>query len=214
MADWDYGGAWRSLDMQGEIALPNGSMLQVHDLTHGLPEFMRAADTLFVDPPCSTGNLRSFHTKADQDLPYSFGEFEEALFARIAEIAPRHLFLEVFRSNHDAFLARGRSLFPHVRVYDSFYYNKPANRCWIVHASTEPLPDYPLDGIDETKAIQWICRNHPFECIGDLCMGRGTVGKLAYLEGRRFVGTELNRKRLAILVDFIRQREQARERMA
>jgi hypothetical protein len=40
-------------------------------------------------------------------------------------------------------------------------------------------------------------------------MGMGLVGKYAYLAGKSFVGTELNKKRLAVLVDFIAKREKA-----
>lgn len=208
--DWDYGGAWRRHDMTGVIDLPNRSRVMVNDLTHGLPDWMRWADTVFTDPPCSTGNLRSFHTKAGQALPYSFSHFEDALFAGLEMIAPKHLFVEVFRSNREPFEARIRRMYSNVRVYDSHYYNKPANRCWIVHASDHPLPDYPLDGVDEAKAIAWICANHEFECIADPCMGRGLVGKHAYLNGRRFVGTELNPRRLGVLVDFIASAEAMR----
>lgn len=207
MTNWEYGGAYKKHDMSGEIALPNNSIVKVHDLTTGLPDFMKQADTVFVDPPCSTGNLRSFYTKADRDLLYPFSEFEQALFAGIAEIAPKHLFVELFKSNGNAFMKRMGDMYRHVRVYDSHYYNKPANMCWIAHASNEPLPDYPIHGIDEAKAIAWICANHKYECIGDPCMGQGLVGKHAYINGRSFVGTELNPKRLAVLVDFISDRE-------
>jgi len=59
----------------------------------------------------------------------------------------------------------------------------------------------PLDGMDEADIISWICANENFECIGDLCMGRGLVGINAHANGRRFVGTELNHKRLSVLVE-------------
>jgi hypothetical protein len=36
-------------------------------------------------------------------------------------------------------------------------------------------------------------------------MGRGLVGKYAYLNKKSFAGTELNPKRLAVLVDFIKK---------
>lgn len=207
MADWSYGGAYLRHDMSGEIALPNNSRLMVHDITHGLPDFMRAADTLFIDPPCSTGNLRTFHTKADRDLLYTFSDFEHALFDCVAKIAPRHMFMELFKSNFTVFHERIRGLFTHVAVYESCYYNRPGNKCWVVHASNDPLPDYPLQGLDEMKIIQWIAKHHGYRCLGDLCMGQGSVGKHAYLNGRRFVGTELNPKRLARLVEFISETE-------
>ena len=100
---WDYGGAYRQIEMGGIIELPNDSKLKVCDLTKELPSFMLQADTIFCDPPCSPGNLRSFHTKADRQLEYSFNEFENALFERITEIKPKYLFLEVFKSNKEPF---------------------------------------------------------------------------------------------------------------
>lgn len=210
MADWDYGGAWRRHDMSGEIHLPHDSVVAAHDITHGLPEFMRRADAIFVDPPCSQGNLRSFHTKAGQALPYSFGDFERSLFQRIDEIGPRNLFVELFKSNMTGFMDAIKRRYPFVTVYDSFYYNKRGNRCWIAHASTGACPALPIDNIDEAKAIQWITANVDFDCIGDLCMGLGTLGWHAYQSGRQFVGTELNPKRLAVLVDKIRSAESDR----
>lgn len=191
--------------MEGVIELPNLSRLQVCDLTKEMPVFMLKADTLFIDPPCSTGNLRTFHTKADRALEYTFSEFEEMLFYRIQCIAPKYLFLEVFKSNFEAFKTRCEALYKSVKLYDSMYYNKPQNKCWILHCTNEAEHQYypELQGMDEAKAIAWICKNHSYNCIGDLCMGRGLVGKNAYLNGKTFVGTELNAKRLAVLVDFI-----------
>lgn len=205
---WDYGGAHRRHDMSGAIDLPNQSRVMVKDIVEGLPNWMRRADTIFTDPPCSLGNLRSFHTKADRDLGYSFTTFTQALFSGIDEISPRHLFIEVFQSNRDNYTALVRARYPHVRVYQSCYYGRTANCCWVVHGSIEPLPDYPLDGLDESKIIAWLCHHHHYDCIGDPCMGRGLVGRHAYLAGKPFVGTELNLKRLAVLVEFIRKQEE------
>lgn len=204
---WEYGGVYKTLEMDGVIEMPNNSKLQVCDLTQSLPSFMLEADTLFIDPPCSTGNLRSFHTKADRALAYSFSDFEEKLFENIRHIAPKYLFLEVFKSNKVAFEARCRELYDSVEIYESMYYNKPQNKCWILHCTNESDNRYypELQGIDEEKVIIWLCKNHKYDCIGDLCMGRGLVGRNAFLNGKRFVGTELNEKRLAILVDFIQK---------
>lgn len=202
---WEYGSIYKSHNMTGIIEMPNDSKVQVCDLTQSLPVFMYEADTLFVDPPCSTGNLRSFHTKADRLLDYTFSEFEEMLFYRIEKIEPKYLFLEVFKSNRTAFETRCREMYKSVEVYDSMYYNKPQNKCWILHCTNETDNRYypQLQGMDEAKAIAWLCQNHTYNCIGDLCMGRGLVGKNAFLNDKSFVGTELNEKRLAILVDFI-----------
>ena len=57
--------------------------------------------------------------------------------------------------------------------------------------------------MDEENIIEWICENEEFECIGDLCMGKGLVGINAHKNGKRFVGTELNHKRLSVLLEKI-----------
>jgi len=206
---WEYGGVYRQYNMDGVISLPKDSQVKVCDITKELPEFMLKADTLFIDPPCSTGNLRTFHTKSDQILEYDFQHFINKLFECIDIIAPKYLFLEVFKSNKLDFLKIVESKFKNVVVYDSFYYNNRKNKCYIIQATNEELNKYyeNLNDIDEEKAIKWICQNHQYDCIGDLCMGRGLVGKYAYLNGKSFVGTELNKKRLAVLIDFINQHE-------
>lgn len=202
---WEYGGAYKRFNMAGVIDLPNGSQVQVHDLTHGTPAFMRRADTIFTDPPCSPGNLKTFYTKADKELQVAFNAFEDALFACLATISPQHLFFEVFKANKDRVHERIKALFPFTRVYDSCYYNRPANRCWIIQASKSSLPaPYPINGMDESAAVAWLARNHAYSVFGDPCMGQGVVGREAFLAGKPFVGTELNKKRLAVLVEFIR----------
>ena len=86
------------------------------------------------------------------------------------------------------------------------YYNRPQNKCWILHCTnTEGVGRIKeIDGIDEEKAIKWICKNFPYNCIGDLCMGKGLVGRYAFYSEKQFVGMELNEKRLAVLVDHIK----------
>jgi len=80
-----------------------------------------------------------------------------------------------------------------------------ANRCWIIQAASGALPPpYPIDGMDESVAVGWLCRHHSYSVIGDPCMGQGVVGREAFAAGKPFVGTELNRKRLAVLVEHIR----------
>lgn len=214
MSTWDYGGLHRVHDMTGEIALPNNSRVAVCDWTQGeLPAFMREADTLFVDPPWNLGNVNTFYTKADKaHVAFDFLEFSRRLWERIDEIAPKFLFLEMGKEYLGWYLERARERFKYVTFYNSTYYRKAANKCYVVHATDDHrCRRYAeLEDLDEASIIEWLCRNHKYQCIGDLCMGMGLVGKHAYLAGRRFVGTELNPKRLAVLVDFIQKEEAKR----
>jgi hypothetical protein len=202
---WEYKGIYNKYNMKDIIELPNNSKVQVQDLILNMPKFMREADVLFCDPPCSQGNLTSFYTKADQINTQSFTIFYNHLFKRIDEIKPKHLFIEVFKSNKEIFIEECKKRFTYHHIYNSYYYNKPSNKCWVLQYSNHPIPFInEINNIDEEKIIKWICANFNYNCIGDLCMGKGLVGKYAFLSNKKFVGIELNKKRLALLVDFIK----------
>ncbi|MFA5922339.1 MAG: hypothetical protein WC856_13770 [Methylococcaceae bacterium] len=207
MADWDYGGAHKKYDMEGVIHLPAESRVQVCDWLIEMPEFMKEADTLFIDCPWNIGNVNTFYTKADKEYPQvGFAVFTAKLFLRIGEIDPEFLFIEIGKEYLAEYLLECKSRFKYVTFYNSTYYKKAENKCYIIHATnTHKHRRYKeLEDIDEEKVISWLCKNHDFNCIGDLCMGTGLVGKYAYMYGKKFVGTELNKKRLALLVDFIK----------
>jgi len=204
MCKWEYKGIYKNYNMVGIIDLPNNSKVQVCDLILNMPPFMKNADVLFIDPPCSQGNLTSFYTKADKRNLNTFDIFYKSLFKRIDDSNPDLLFLEVFKSNFDVFLTNCKLRYEFVYIYDSFYYKNKKNKCWILQCSNKIKKFYEeINNIDEEAIIKWICKNIDFKCIGDLCMGRGLVGKYAYLNDKSFVGTELNPKRLAVLIDFI-----------
>ena len=40
-------------------------------------------------------------------------------------------------------------------------------------------------------------------CIADLCTGRGLTTVAAYMLGKKFVGTELNKRRLAVAIERV-----------
>jgi len=200
---WDYGGAFERYDMSGEISVGNGT-LKVHDIFDKIPDFMRKADVLFSDPPCSFGNLRSFYTKAEiEERTSQYFAFQKRFFAVLDEIRPRLVFLEVFKANKEAFVAELCVRYKNIKIFNNMYYRKPQNKCWIIMASNNSLPDIDLNGIDEEYAIEHICEEIPFECIADPCMGKGLVAFYANKYGKKFVGTELNKKRLAVCVERV-----------
>lgn len=200
---WEYGGVYKKHDMSGIIELQGGT-LKVHNIFDPLPEFMKKADCIFCDPPCSKGNLNTFYTKADRDdYQASYEPFTVRFFECIDEIKPKKLFIEAFKSNLDRFLKECQARYKYVKYYSTTYYHKASNVCWIIVASDEPF-SYDFDGLDEEDIIYWIGKNVEYECIGDLCMGTGLVGKSALKAGKPFVGTELNAKRLALLVDYVK----------
>ena len=208
MTKWNYGDAYLRQNMRGEIYTQYG-VLQVNDIFNPLPEFMLKADCLFMDPPCSIGNLRSFYTKAE--IEERFNEYEKftlRLFECINIINPSRLFIEVFKSNKENYFKRIKTMFPYVQIIESCYYHNRKNRCWVIHGSFDNLIfDTDLNGTDEEDIIKFVCKNVPYEIIGDLCMGRGLVAVNAAKNKKQFVGTELNEKRLAVCVERLKKLE-------
>lgn len=199
---WDYGGACLRHPISGmRVEFADGSIVQEHDIFRPLPDFMAGADLVFVDPPWNTGNLRSFYTKAGRSPHIAdFTRFYHRLFACIAEIAPQVCYVEVGKEFLAEFIIEMKRIFHNVTFYNATYYHKPDNHCYIVRGGPK-RQKLPLDSLDEEEIIAWICANEEYRCIADLCMGRGLVGWHAHAAGRRFVGTELNHKRLSVLVE-------------
>lgn len=186
--------------MSGEIMVGTG-IVKVHDIYSGTPEFMKQADCVFVDPPCSKGNLKSFYTKNGTCLNNSYEDFNKALFRSIDEIMPAHVFIEVFKSNKELFELLLKERYSNVYATQSYYYRDKQKICWILQASNKSLYEIPY--LDEQFVIEHVCKEIKFHCIADPCIGRGLVGFYANKYGRKFVGTELNQKRLAVLIERI-----------
>ena len=203
MSEFEYHSIYKKYDMRGEISIGTGTV-KVHNIFDLMPAFMRDADIVFCDTPGNGGALKSYYAKAN--ISYEgvrYDAFAERLLNVIEEINPRIVFLEVFKGNRQRFEDAFRDRYSNVKVFDSMYYKKPQNKCWIIMASNAALPSVDFSGQDEEKIIERICNEIDFRCIADPCMGKGLVGYYADKAGKKFVGTELNYKRLAVLLERI-----------
>ena len=64
MANWNYGDAYLKYPIPEEgYEFDNGSIVKVHDIFQPIPNFMKQADLLFIDPPWNLGNINTFYTK-------------------------------------------------------------------------------------------------------------------------------------------------------
>ena len=189
--------------------LPNNSVVKVHDIFDALPVFMKRADVIFSDPPYNQALLSNFSNREKIKLSTNntvlFPDFQKRFFECIDEIKPKKLFIEIGKQYKETFYSECEKRYSYVSIYESTYYHNKKNKCWIIVAEKEHRY-YPFGGIDEEEVIKWICSNLEYECIGDLCMGMGLVGYHSFLNGKSFVGTELNKKRLAVLVDKINKK--------
>lgn len=200
MTKWKYGDAWEQFPIEpGEVwGVPsNGSRVAVHDIFNPLPAFMHTADMLFVDPPWNQGNLTSFYTKAGRSDYQTFDRFTAVFFQRITDISPATCYVEIGNQFVDDWHGRLSALYPVIQRWPVVYYGKhPTN---ILRGGQSPIA-YDFAGMDEAKAIGVIGQVDGRGVMGDMCMGQGLVGMSAWAAGRPFVGTELNKRRLANLL--------------
>jgi hypothetical protein len=199
MTKWLYGDAWERFPIEaGHIwGLGNGSRVAVHDIFEPLPAWMRA-DLVFVDPPWNLGNLNTFYTKAArEDYKTDFKQFADVLFQRIGEIGARTAYIEIGNQAVKDWEQRLSLQYPFVQRWPVLYYRKhPTN---LLRGGDVPI-SYDYSGIDEAKCIQILAEIEHYTVLADPCMGRGLAGMAAYRAGHAFVGTELNRRRLAVLL--------------
>lgn len=200
---WEYGGSYKTypIDEGQKAEFDNGTTIMVHDIFNPLPEHMKQADCLFIDPPWNIGNIRSFYTKADKILDIDeFQVFYTRLFECVKEINPRVCYIEVGKQYLPDFIIQMRKQFKYVTFYNSSYYHRKDNMCYVIRGSNKARAPK-LDYMDEEDIIDWVCREEQYGCIGDLCMGRGLVALYAYKYGRKAVGTELNKKRVSVMLE-------------
>ena len=202
---WDYGGAFETNPIQaGEVAVwKDGSNVRVNNIFDPVPAEWKEADCIFVDPPWNLGNLNSFYTKADRDdYQESFDPFYQRLFKIIKTVRPAVCYVEIGKEYLADFIIEMRSIYRYVTFYNSSYYHKKENKCYVIRGSMKAKkPD--LDYMDEEDIINWIGENERFSCILDPCIGRGLVAMAAARNGRRFLGGELNPKRLSVLLQRV-----------
>lgn len=209
-----YGNAWEQFPIEkGQVwGLENGSSVAVHNIFNPLPEFMLDADLLFIDPPWNQGNLTAFYTKAERDDYQEFSDFEDALFQSIMAIAPHTCYLEVGFQAVERWGYRLSRIYHTMQTWDVFYYK--THRCHIIRGSNNGTMEYDFTDIDESKCIYKIAEIERYNLIGDLCMGQGLVGLASYAAGKPFVGTELNKRRLAVLLQKLSKKGATVTRMA
>jgi len=183
---------------EGEIWNCNESSIAVCDLTKSLPEFMLHADMLYCDPPWSLGNVNMFNSKAGREYMNSFNEFYDSLFENIKKIAPEVCYLEIGEKNRELYIQKLSELYPVVQDWQITYYKK--NKCYLLRAAQSPT-DFDFSNYDDEETPALAVKNESPRVVGDLCTGRGLTGIAALTNNCSFVGTELNKRKLAVFIE-------------
>lgn len=199
---WQYGDSWEKYPIEpGQIWTDEktGSSLAVHDIFNQLPDFMRLADVLYCDPPWNLGNVNSFATKNGSDKYLDdFSAFYNQLFYQIVKVQPSVCFIEIGKQHLSVFQEKMFELFPSVQAWQVTYYRK--NISYLIRGGITPT-NFDYTGMDDSQTpFLAIANDNPY-CIADLCTGRGLTAISAFKQGKRFVGTELNKRRMAVTID-------------
>lgn len=196
---WKYGDSWERYPIEGTWKeSKTGSSIAVNDIFTGIPGFMLEADLLYCDPPWNSGNLRSFYTKAGLECTKGYENLLVAIISHTQVINPKVCYLEVGKENKDKVQYEMNRLYSHVQIWPVTYYKK--NRSYLIRGGLFPT-DVDYTDMDEEYTPLKAMESEDFTCVADLCMGRGLTGIAAYKLGKKFVGTELNKRRLAVLID-------------
>lgn len=201
MTKWKYGDSWEKYPIEeGETWQDPTSLskIAVADLRNELP-FKIKTEMIYMDSPWNKGNVNSFITKAGMDSYInSFESFMDYLFEKINQINSEVCYLEIGKQHKQDFINRLNQLFPVVQDWQIVYYKK--NPCYLLRAGENVL-EHDFTGLDdEVTPYRAIMLEQP-RSVSDLCTGRGLTLLAAHKHGKKFYGTELNKRRLAVAID-------------
>lgn len=207
--EWEYGDAWEKYPIKkNQIWIEENTLskIMVRDLYNGLPYFMKKADMIYTDPPWGSGNLNSFYTKAGmKEVVKEFMDFIDVLFNCIKQINPKVCYLENGKKNADLIVSKMNKQFKYVEKWEITYYKD--NPCYLVRGSNYSKSNFDFTGEDDMDTPRLAMENEDFDCVADLCMGRGLIGVTAFEMDKQFMGTELARRRLANLIEKVNKKD-------
>ena len=207
---FNYGGAIDRFPIkQGQVWGGENLLVQIHDLRNGdWPDFMMSPDCVFTDPPWNKSITNNFITQAGNgQYVDNYLELADPLMRYIRILHPEVVYLEIGKEFLAWWYNELAIVYPRITFFNATYYHREDHLCYVIRATNrKPKDDIKpkLDGMDEEDIIKWVCENERFNVIADPCMGRGLVGKYALAAGRKCVGTELNPKRLACLLEAVK----------
>jgi len=203
MTRWTYGDSWERYPIEpGQVWMERttGSKLAVVDIFHSMPGYMHEADMVYTDTPWNTGNINTFYTKAGLEERHTFEELVQVLLSYLSYTNPRVCYLEIGRQNAHHYRGLLRLLYPIVQEWPITYYRK--NPMLLLRGGEEPQ-HYDFTGDDDGVTPGLAMQVEEWTCVADPCMGRGLTACSAFALGKSFVGTELNKRRLAVTIDRV-----------
>lgn len=223
--EWKYGPYWEEFPIDdGEIWRAGNNLVICSSILNGeaMSRFFKLTGPpamCYVDPPWNQGNISSFYTKAKLIGVPVFGEFTTALLVLMKRYVRGTIFMEMGKQNVEEVEAqiveRGGTVFD---VLETTYYKKHPSRliCFSFESTlTLNQPElWKMNGEDDEHTPAMAIKAEGAKSVVDFCCGRGLTGRTAHKNGVRFFGVELNKRRLANLLDFYNRQGLKPERIA
>lgn len=209
---WQYGESGDLWPVQpGDIWEAGPALLACGDLQRGAAlELMKDQPIalFYSDPPWDPGNARSFRTKAGVNTGPV--DFNNLLFKVVeaAQLSKGEVYLEMGKRYADELAKivigmRGQL----VGRWGITYYKKHPMVLFQFdfHGSSVMTTGSSPEGMDDEDTPSWaISRGTKLgDMVADCCMGRGLTCRSAVTNGRRFIGTELHPRRLAVAIQWL-----------
>lgn len=200
-----YGKSWEKYSIEeNEIWIDKntGSKLIVQDILKGLPDIINNVDMLYFDPPWSQGNITCFLTKAEKQYKIDYNKFIDTIFIYIESIQPKVVYMEIGKQNLNMVLDKFNDMFEYVQHWKILYYKK--NPCYLIRGSNYSIVDVDFTDLDDTITPFIAIENEKdlnIKTIGDFCTGQGLTALASLEYNKRFVGVELNKRRMAVTID-------------
>jgi len=198
---FSYGNSWEKYPIEeNEVWVSgNGSKIKVQSVFDPLPDFFKNVDMLYIDPPWNLSLLNSFYTKAQNpDYVTQFEDFSSVLFKQIKKTNCMVCYIEIGAQNKSIILNKMKTIFPAIDIWKVTYNKK--HESYLIRGSVQKCV-FDFSGMDDSATPQKAIEVENPYSVGDLCTGRGLTGISAYNQNKIFYGIELNKRRIAVMID-------------
>lgn len=202
-----YGNSWEKYPVVDRSvwcdSKTNSKIINCNFLLEKIPsELLSGVDLIYVDPPWQLNNYNCFITKAEKtNYIMDFNVFVNSLFSLILNVSPEVVFIEIGKKHLYDFLRslNGINVYTYIDVWKITYYKK--HPCYLIRGSKSKSNSFDYSGKDDAYTPELVIKNENPKYVFDPCTGQGLTAVAAMRNQVRFLGTDLNKRRLAVAID-------------
>lgn len=208
---WDYGDAGDRIPIKtGDIWRVDHHIFACGDLElrHDealLNKHVVSPQMTYVDPPWTPSLLTGFRTKAGLPRGKPFSDFLDNLIRAISPTSG-DCYIEMGKQHVDSLRQKVEDSGGVIEAdFPITYYKKNPARLLRVSFGYPRNASFAFDNMDDADTPAKAVREStvPMEWVFDPCTGKGLTAVAAATQGRRFIGMELNPRRMAVAIDAV-----------